>query len=74
MAFFIGIACPWILVAWFLLVNQRRAADPTFGQWRAEPSMFFGGPIAEEASSSRPAIQPPSPPPSGPAAAASTVH
>ena len=50
MGFFIGIACPWLLIAALLLWSHRRGEDPTTGQWRAEPSLFFGGPVAEEAS------------------------
>lgn len=52
MAFFIGIACPWLLVAVFLMMMHRRAEDPTAGQWRSQPSTFFGGPIADTGSPS----------------------
>ena len=74
MAFFIGIACPWILVAWFLLVNLRRSGDPSFGQWRSEPSMFFGGPGTEGATSSATASVAPPAVQSRPETAAATAH
>lgn len=52
MSFFIGIAGPWLLVAVFLVMMHRRSEDPTAGQWRSQPSTFFGGPAIEEAAPS----------------------
>ncbi|GJE57203.1 MULTISPECIES: hypothetical protein [Methylobacterium] len=49
MSFFIGIGCSWLLVAVMMLWAHRRAENPETGQWRSEPSTFFGGPIREDA-------------------------